>query len=227
MENGIQNKGCLKSGKIIIIVLGCILLLMLLLVAKSCNNTDEKSAVKINDGNKQNQSQLPVGIDSNDIKRDIDSMLHDFIKEDDEFQKITFYTHKIFGKNWNNRNTIRVVVRGNGSYYMESNYYGKDWLFHNQIIILINGSTISSPQIMLTDKAHKTDNTAYEVWEVNDYNNDNAILGNIAALKNKEIKVRFVGQQNDVDATLSKADKDAIAESYDLATDLGVLHKFR
>ncbi len=176
----------------------------------------------------QSKSEQLAGIDSNAIKHEVDSMLKNYLKKRDDFQNVTFYTHKRFGKNWNNRNTIRVVVLDNGSYYMQSNFYGKDWITHTHVIVLIDGITYNSPQISPLSNSHATDNTAYEVWEVNSYNEtgDNNLLAYIAAAKDKEIKIRFTGGSRTTDATLSKADKDAIAESLKLALNLSILNKF-
>lgn len=202
------------------------LLFIYFLISWSKGDSNNSSDVKIKQ--EAAKSDLLSGIDSNVVRHEIDSLLKNFIKEKDEFQNVTFYIHKRFGKNWNNRNTIRVVVLDNGSYYMQSNFYGKDWITHTQVIALISGVTYNSPALSPLSNRHSTDNTAYEVWEVNSYNEtgDNNIIAYIVGAKDKEVKIRFMGGSRSVDATLSNADKEAISQSFNLATNLSILNKF-
>lgn len=150
-------------------------------------------------------------------KRIFDSLKSHFFKSNDEFEKISWYTHKILGDHdyWSNRCTIVARVRNDGFEYMESNFHGSDWIFHNKITVLIGDKIIESPFIPTYSKDHKTDNNENGVWEVNCYNQtgDNGILKAISEDTNAVIKVRFQGDQKVRDVILSKADKKAISES--------------
>ncbi|GLB51722.1 hypothetical protein NBRC110019_07610 [Neptunitalea chrysea] len=147
--------------------------------------------------------------------RIVDSLKKDFLFEEDEFNDQVWINHKRFGKYWPNRNALVVYIRKDGSYYLQSNYHGSDWVFHQNIKVKLGNDVITSENINTFDKRHKTDLSGGDVWEVNQYtNNSPDVAKAIAHYTGKEpVKVRFQGEQNIEDFTLSSRDKKAIEES--------------
>ena len=77
----------------------------------------------------------------------------------DEFNKIGFYRHKQWGNNWPNRTTLTTGLNSRGGIWLRSNYYGSDWIFHTQIIVLIDGVSYKSAIVETYNPEHRTDNT--------------------------------------------------------------------
>jgi len=135
----------------------------------------------------------------------------------DEFQKVGFYKHKTFGESYPDRKTLTVGLNSEGYIYLRSNYHADDWLFHKSVQIKSGETILESPTIESYDKAHVTYNSGGDIWEQNTYKDDNGIIYLISISQDNEVKVRFNGQQFYSDIVLSKKDKQAIKDSYELS----------
>jgi hypothetical protein len=110
-------------------------------------------------------------------------------------------------------NTIRVDVSDDGSPMFVSQYYGSDWIFHNQFQVKI-GDTVYTSSTGTPTRTVGSPNVYESVTY--DLGRDQDIMKAIAENTDKEISVRLHGKFNE-DFTLSKRDKEAIQESYGLA----------
>lgn len=154
-----------------------------------------------------------------ELRKEFESLKKKFIINHDDFQNTTWYTHKQWGKYWPNRCTIVVKVRGNGTYYVESNYWDSDdWCFHENVIVSAANQVLRSPKVETYSEEHLSDNEPYNLWEVNQYlKGDNGIAEFIKSNADGPVKVRFEGKRNIKDVTLSSNDKKAIVESLRIA----------
>jgi hypothetical protein len=150
-----------------------------------------------------------------------------FIFEKDEFRNIDWYYHKNWGKHWLNRKGLTASVNSFGDIYLKSNYHATDWLFHTQIQVKIEDEVLESSIAETYSNNHLTEVRGGSIWEANYYTNgrDKRILRKIAENAEKRIKVRFIGSPYYYDITLSKIDKYAIKDCYELAQLLQTTNK--
>jgi hypothetical protein len=147
---------------------------------------------------------------------EFESLKKKFHYKKDEFENIGFYTHKRWGNFRINRTTLKAGVNSSGYYWLRSNYYASDWIFHTSITVLIGEKTIKSKKVPTYSDEHITENEGGYIWEIVTYGNSN-ILREIATNVDKTIKVRFNGNQYHKDITLSQGDKNALKDCYDLS----------
>lgn len=86
-------------------------------------------------------------------------------------------------------------------------------------MVKTGSAVLETGEVSTLSNDHQTQIGSGSVWEINHYTNnrDNGIIKLSAENYDKEIKARFVGKQYDKDITLSKQDKIAIQESYELS----------
>lgn len=215
MTNNIGLSGGLKLGRIKKIKNNFMRILYLLtlslLIFTSCSSSNNDSAT----------------VDTKDIKPDapvitkptredtiaFNKLLNNFIIENDEFEKITFYTHKTFGKTWPDRSTITSGVNNTGYAWLRSNYYAEHWLFHKRFQMLIDSNVYDSPILL----KNITEALGGKVYEVNTYESPTEILTLISENSDKKITIRFIGREYRDDVVLSDKDKKAINETVQLS----------
>jgi hypothetical protein len=84
--------------------------------------------------------------------------------------------------------------------------------------VKIDEIVVETPTVATYDENHHTEIGSSGVWETNHYvEGSESIIKLIAENIDKEIKVRFVGREYYKDIILSKKDKIAIKESFELA----------
>ena len=149
--------------------------------------------------------------------KEVDKLKAKFFYEEDEFNNIGFYTHKTWGKYWPIRKTLTIGVNSKGYYYLKSNYYSSDWLFHEKIKVKIGENQYESHKVPRHDKNNKTDVAGGNIYEVITYNEEKEIIKAIAENVNEKITVRFIGTEFYDDVVLSAKDKNAIKDAYNLA----------
>lgn len=214
-------KGCLKIVAIVIVAF----IGLAVLVGIFGNSSDEKKSKETNVVEAAFTDKELAELDSlNEVtkqqnKEELETLKKKFIYKADEFNNTGWYYHKTWGTNWLNRSGLVCRVNAKGYIYMESQYHGDSWIFHNKAIVKIGESVYETEHIPLYSNHHHTDNNYNGVYEVNKYVNglDNGIIYQIAQNHDKEIKVRFAGDQKIKDFTLGKQDKQAIADCSRLA----------
>lgn len=137
----------------------------------------------------------------------------------DEFEKKGWYTHKDQTvQNSYNRNYLGVMVNNVGYAYLESNYYGSSWIFHTGVEVKIGDTVHKTEDIPSYDKNNVRTVLSGDVSEIISYTSgkDNGVLQAIATSGENVVRVRFSGNENIKDITLSQKDKQAIKDSYEL-----------
>jgi hypothetical protein len=160
--------------------------------------------------------ELEIKNEKEEIKKNFEKLKQKFNFKKDEFQDIGFYTHKTWGKYYQNRKTLTSGVNSDGYAWLRSNYSSNDWLFHTSIYVLIDDKKLSSPTVETYNENNIQENDGGRIWEIVTYNNTD-ILKEIAGNLDKIIKVRFNGSQHYDDTTLSKSDKQALKDCYELS----------
>ncbi len=142
----------------------------------------------------------------------------------DEFKNTTFYRHKTFTESYPDRKTLSVGLNESGYIYLMSNYHGTDWLFHEKVLVKIgDNNPVSTPTVPTYSESHATYNSAGTVWEQNIYEDQEPLIQMIALNIDQKITLRFEGRQHYSDVVLSKNDKQAIKDSWELAAALSSL----
>jgi hypothetical protein len=144
-------------------------------------------------------------------------------------KKFVFKADKIYGGGWYthrsqtvddtfNRTYLYAPVNDKGDVYLETQYYGDDWIFHTQVVVRIGSDVLESASIPSYDPAISHDNSGGSVWEHIAFTDgrDHGILEAIARNADKPILVRLVGKY-DKEFSLSARDKYAIRDSFELA----------
>jgi hypothetical protein len=149
-----------------------------------------------------------------------DALKKNFNYKKDEFKDVGFYIHKSQTvDNSYNRKCLITHINSNGYIYLEDQYYADDWIFHTSIQVKIGDKIYNSSVVETYSDHNKTQNSGGSVWENITYTDDQdeKIIKAIADNADKEIKVRFNGKQYYSDFTLSKKDKQAIKDGYELS----------
>lgn len=160
----------------------------------------------------------PVKLEAD--KKELEILKKNFDYKYDEFDKKGWYTHKSQTiSNSLSRTYLKVLVNNTGYNYLESQYYGSDWLFHTRVEVKIGDAIYKSDDVSTFDENNSRDNTGGSVWETISYtkDRDNGIIVAIALAGDTPIKVRFAGDEGVKDITLSKKDQQAIQDSYRLS----------
>ncbi|WP_162793509.1 hypothetical protein [Runella rosea] len=146
-------------------------------------------------------------------------MADNFTFAKDDFQTKGWYSHKNFGKKAAGRKTLKAHVREDGFIYLESQFYGNDWIFHTHIKVKVGSLYLSSPKIESYNKNNKQQYAGDTFWENVYYREtgDNGIIQAIADSTSKPVKVRFEGRKFNRDIVLTAEEKQSIKESYELS----------
>jgi len=165
---------------------------------------------------KQAEEQAALEAD----KKRLEVLKNNFNYEYDEFENKGWYTHKnqTTDNSWN-RIFLKVPVSSLGYGYLESDYYGDNWIFHTRVEVKIGDATYvyRTEDIPSFDPNNHRANSS-SVWETVSYTagRDNGIVKAIAESGDAIIRVRFAGGERIKDITLSKRDQQAIKDSYEL-----------
>lgn len=179
----------------------------------------------INSSNDLNDKERNIVVDPVKLEADqkrLEELKARFNYKYDEFKKVGWYENKNqTADNSFNRTLLKVIVRNDGYNYLEDQYYASDWLFHTKIQVIIEGvdKVYESDEVPIYSKNNTTENSGGSIWETISYldGGDNGIVQAIAENSDKQIKVRFSGREYVKDVVLSKIDKQAVKDSYELA----------
>lgn len=152
-------------------------------------------------------------------RKKLAGMVGNFTLAKDDFQDKGWYTHKNFGKKAAGRKTLKAHVREDGFIYLESQWYGNDWIFHNHIKVRVGSLILSSPKVETSNKNNKQEGAGNHFWENVYYREtgDNGIIQAIADSTSKPVKVRFEGRKFNRDIILTDEEKRSLKESYQLS----------
>jgi hypothetical protein len=138
----------------------------------------------------------------------------------DEFKNIGWYQAKTqaVDSTWDEK-MLKVHVNNTGYLYLSDQYYGDDWIFHTRIEVKIGEAIYRSEDIPTYSPENKQDNSGGSVWETISYTDgkDNGIIHAIAESGDATIRVRFTGERETRDFTLTKRDRQAIKDGYQLS----------
>lgn len=152
-------------------------------------------------------------------RKKLAAMVAHFTLAKDDFQDKGWYTHRNFGKKAAGRKTLKAHVREDGFIYLESQWYGNDWIFHNHVKVRVGSLILSSPKVETYTKNNKQESSGRYFWENVYYREtgDNGIIQAIADSASKPVKVRFEGRKFNRDIVLTDEEKRSLKESYELA----------
>lgn len=161
-----------------------------------------------------------------DAKRKIDKLKPEFNSWHDEFEDLTFYRHKRFDKDhWPSRTTLIATCNNKGFQYLSSNYYGDDWIFHNQIIMVAEDTKLASNVVPRSNQNNYDDIDNYgNVYEHIDFLDSLPLLLSLNANLDRQVKIRLKGERN-YDFDLNKKDHIAIAKTYQFASSVKFLRE--
>lgn len=194
----------------------------------NCNSSSSK---------KENTSEVSIPVDSSKIYLDTHisfwkeqaqtyytELLKKFELQEDKVEGGGWYVHK--SKKNKNKTHIEVPVSTNGYFYLKTNYCGADWIFHKQVVINIGGVSLYSSSLEGISDYKVQDNNAGYVFEschLTSPLEDNLLIQAISASEEKEITIRFKGDQKYQDIKLSKEDIKIISECFMLSQFLTVI----
>lgn len=147
---------------------------------------------------------------------------------DGRFEAVAFpsldglwYLHQDWRELPLNRSTLSARVAENGELSLLSHYTGKVALGHSQVLVKI-GQTVYDSTYIPYYPPHLTKQNTSTYWEVNHYNAsaDQEIIHQIALAADQEIHVLIRGEQDEIGFQLSKEDKKAIRDCYELSREL-------
>lgn len=197
---------------------------------KQVNNDDNEAKAELTmkvDQMKQdsiNQAEIDKNLKIKEAEKvtleaKVSQLKKNFYVNKDEFNDIEFYTHKVFGENWQTYKTLTTGLNSNGYIYLRSNYHDDDWIFHENVTVKIGeGAGLYTEKVPSYHKNNRTDNNGDGVYENVTYEQGSHIIESIAnADPSQKILVRFHGRQYYDDVTLGAKTKKAFEESYELS----------
>lgn len=154
--------------------------------------------------------------------------LKEYTNKDGFFDKFELIEDEVTGGGWylysgcckKNETHIEVPFAKNGFFYLKAHFTGKDWLFYKSITVSIDGKTNNSSTLSVGSdfKVEKIGGKGvYETAHFTKPSLDMEIVRLIAENIDKEIIVRFNGDEINYDLTLTKADKQRIKDCYMMA----------
>ncbi|QHL87449.1 hypothetical protein GU926_08360 [Nibribacter ruber] len=194
--------------------------------------SDDETKTASSPENKKAQSASLTPSDANDAesiklkeeriasaKKQIIALKKSFHHDKDEMSGRGWYDHKVWGKGYPEKNALTCTVFDSGHIMLRSFYTGDDWLFHESVSVKVGEERIDSDAIPSYDDSNRRDNSGGTVWESITYDSDeeNGIIALIAQNVEKKILVRLNGDQYYKDITLTKIEKQAIADAYRLS----------
>jgi hypothetical protein len=143
-----------------------------------------------------------------------------FKSEQDASGAIKHYRHNFYQR-VGNRMPLRVRVEADGKSCLYTYYHGRNWIFHKQLRIIIDGQ-ISETSVIpahLCARRLEDDNSVTEICRF-EGPDDVKLLALMAAAAGKTITFQMIGRVK-VEKALSYESKEAIKESHELASLLG------
>ncbi len=186
-----------------------------------------KEEPKVEPEKSQVEEEEESEISKEEMQADYDR-LKEYTNKDGFFEMFESKEDKVNGGGWffysgcckKNETHIEVPIASNGYFYLKAHYTGKDWLFFKSITVSIDGEARSSSTLSFGSdmKVEKTGGKGiYETAHFTKPSLDMEIVRLIAENTDKEIIVRFNGDELNYDLTLSKLDKQRIKDCYMLA----------
>ncbi len=200
------------------------------------NKLEEQAELNLKKKEKQAEFALKERKKANrKIKKNIKHLESYFHKNEDKFAGITWYeynypegspqeqaTQHLLAKDIDHIEPVAILwvdVNNSGFYYLNSYYSASDWLFHDKVAVLINGSPIWSNQISVNSKNNieqVVDGITEHIQFVKGGGND--IIERISKMASfKPILVRFYGLHHYIEYHMQKSEWLEIKRSYELA----------
>jgi hypothetical protein len=165
--------------------------------------------------------EMPTQAEIETAKAVAEKLLPNFYCFKNEFDKMQVYVHKIREKT---RTTILVDISGD-SLIDSSEYYAKDWIFHDRFYIKIDEEIVT---VKMSEPRCKvlTSNLVYERASPLPIPTMVDIAARfIAANPDKEVRVRLEGSGGKHDYTLDKKVQEAICQTVELYDALMILKR--
>lgn len=145
-------------------------------------------------------------------KSEIESISKSLTSKYDDFEDITWYSHKSEPKFSNTKACYLYIGSKNNSFWgrLVVRYSGEDWIFVKRIIVKCDEIKLN-----LNTTEVKRDNSSGDVWEWIDIpfgNNEEDII--LCIINSKETKIRFEGDKYSKDYILSNKEKNALIDMY-------------
>jgi hypothetical protein len=200
-------RGCALSA-----VLFCVLSVIIATIF-----SDDKDEVKPN----IDQIKIETNVLKNDsvnvkiiksYKSEIEIISKSLTTKYDDFEDITWYSHKNEPKYSNTKACYLYIGSKNNNFWgrLVVRYSGEDWIFVKRIIVKCDEIRLN-----LNSTEVKRDNSSGDVWEWIDIpfgkNEEDIIL---CIINSKETKIRFEGDKYSKDYTLSNKEKNALIDMY-------------
>ena len=139
------------------------------------------------------------------------SILKKFAKKVDDFNEITWYTHKNVPRYQDIRPFIALYIGVSKKYtprmQLQLNYTSRKWLFVESVQANIDGEIVTIPS-----GEWNRDNDS-EIWEWTDIASSCCVDMVMKIAKSKKTVIRFNGQQYYDDYTVTSSDKEAIRDT--------------
>jgi len=129
------------------------------------------------------------------------------------------YEHKrqSVRRSWS-RSFVKANVIEDGTFWVSSHYYGKEWLDHVYIKVYDKELNVFSDTIALGDPNNRKLQDQDDRWESIDFKDgrDRGIIGLMVQHADRRLKVRFSGKKHHY-IIMETFDKEAVKEGYELA----------
>lgn len=209
------------KSNIIGISVAVIILVVIVSLRISSENTQNIIGVENKDLPKEvitKSAVDPLVLEAN--KKRLNELKTKFNYKYDEFDNKGWYFHKTqIVENTYDKKVLKVYVNNVGYAYLLDQYYAEDWLFHTRLEVKIGDNIYRTDDIPTYDSDSSTEIGSGNIWETISYTagRDNGIIKAIAESGNIPIKVRFAGDREVYDMTLSERDRQAIKDAYELS----------
>lgn len=136
-----------------------------------------------------------------------------FKTKEETFNNTIFLTHKMYGLRGYNVKTYLAFYNGDLNVRLSIRYYGSDWLFITEAVLLIDGKyyniSFDGSKRKVTSQAKVTERIDVLINKTTE-----DILRKIVDTRS-EVQMRFNGSEGRRDVTLSKKEIEAIKETLD------------
>lgn len=171
---------------------------------------------KAREERRQAEAEKRAAAEKHAKERELASALSNLRKNVDEIRGITFYRHKSAPQYLNSRSIIEPYIgvdnsNGHAFLRLKITYVADDWLFIEQYLISMDGTTQEIP----VDRFEiKRDNSGGQIWEWVDKSASDAttksLLQRIAS--SKKVVIRYEGRDYRKDRTISASEQRLIRD---------------
>lgn len=147
----------------------------------------------------------------------LERLLSNFSFEKEQLSNVGWYNH-LNQEDADKQKSLLVHVNDKGFIYLESNWFGADWIFHKKVRLKIGDKMYETSELESYSDDHYTEALSDGVVEKNHFKRKiDEIITAIAKNYDAEIRMWFVGDKATDIIELSDKDKLAIKEAYELS----------